>query len=84
MRAKLVPPDPGILLQRVMTTVRSQPPLALASYACGLIGTRLAIHDFHHYDIDRFGFSTVFLGAAILLYVLSLRRPRQMPPRLKR
>jgi hypothetical protein len=85
MRAKFVPPDPAAMLQRAVNTVRSQPPLALASYGCAAVGARLAIHDFHHYTINRFGFSPVFVGAAIVLYVLSQRRPiKRTPPRLKR
>jgi hypothetical protein len=52
---------------------RQQPTLARWSYAVGVIGALLSVHDFHH-PKDNFGFSTPVLGVAILLYLLSLRR----------
>jgi hypothetical protein len=57
--------------------LRTQSWLILASYICGFLGVLLSIHDYHHYDTDRFGPSTPFLGAAILLYLLGNQRPRK-------
>jgi hypothetical protein len=57
--------------------LRAAPRLILASYACGFLGVLLSIHDYHHYHADRFGLSTPFLGAAILLYLLGNQRPRK-------
>lgn len=51
---------------------RMEPPLARWSYAAGVIGALLAVHDFHH-PHDSFGYSTPVLGVAIVLYLLSLR-----------
>ncbi len=62
---------------RVKVMLRAAPRLILASYACGFLGVLLSIHDYHHYHADRFGLSTPFLGAAILLYLLGNQRPRK-------
>lgn len=53
---------------------QAQPMLARWSYAAAAIGALLSIHDFHH-PRDSFGYSTPFLGVAIVLYLLSLRGP---------
>jgi len=62
---------------RTQRMLRAQPRLVLTSYACGFVGVLLSIHDYHHYQADRFGFSTPFLGAAILLYLFGSQRPRK-------
>ena len=51
---------------------QTQPTLARWSYAAGVLGALLAVHDFHH-PHDSFGYSTPVLGVAIVLYLLSLR-----------
>ena len=56
--------------------LRSQSGLTLASYACGLLGALLSVHDYHHYRTDHFGWSTPFLIAAILFYVVGNQRTR--------
>jgi urea transporter len=81
MRAKRVPSDPALITQQWVNTLKKQPRLALASYVCALLGSLLAVHDFHHYNPDLFGFSTAFLGLALVLYLVSLRKTvKRTPP----
>ena len=85
MRAKPLPSDPALIPQQWASTLKKQPRLALASYVFALMGSLLAVHDFHHYKPDRFGFSTAFLGLALVLYLASLRKNvKRAPPQSRR
>ena len=72
-----MPSDPAVIARQWAGFVKRQPRLTLASYPCALLGALLAVHDYHP---NRFGFSTIFLGAAILLYLLGQKRTGKRPP----